>query len=277
MHWISLYDCVLLALLALHVIRPGNGYFQPAMLLSGFILKEVVMANPLLVTRLIVLFISVVQVYVLLPLVRLWERCRNRRTASQARSQKQAVHITCMHDAQEAHHVSTSGVLCPNCSAYRVQYTWKDHQYSMLLPPAQSPRDMIEQCMKETARPHSSSRVTWKPPMRVSAVWWVSEGERVLDLLPAMLEVLGPDMDGHAKLSRSQSLRVRPLSVLVWMATSNTDACDPCRLPQDNPLVFDLEIEYRTGEVSACRVTEALFSVTDLVMLCRGLPGPARA
>jgi hypothetical protein len=276
MHWISLYDCVMLLLLLVHVFRPADSYVHPVMLLVGFIAKEIVTANPLVITRLLVLFVSIVQVYVILPLVGVWRRCCDMRRNTGAANIRDQVQITCMHECQDAHHLSTSGLLCPNCTMYRVQYEFRDKKYSMLLPPAAHPRDMIERYIeqmshKETTNNNGPTRKwTWQPPIRARAIWWVCEGQRVLDLMPAALEIIGPDRDGHGRLSNGDSLKILPLNAMVWMSSTpqHLHTPPPSFLPTDTTLVYDLEVECHTGEVIAHRVTEALFTVKDLVALC---------
>lgn len=252
MHWISLYDCVLFALLLFHVFRPTDSHVNPSVLLTGFILKEVVLANPLVVTRLLVLAISVIQVYVILPLARLWKHYSRNRTTT---ANTAGVQITCIHNNTQDHQVSTSAnVVCPNCNLYRVQYVYRDKKYSMLLPATQPPRHMIDKYVKHI--PTATTAWMWGPPCSVKAMWLVSDPqhERILDIMPTVLEILGPEKDGHARLSQGDSLRVKPLS---WLTSSRAPA--QC---------YDFEVEFHTGKVAFHRIKATSFTVQDLVSMC---------
>ena len=312
MHWIqcmSLYDYVLIALLLYQLFQPTQPYLNPAILVTGLVVKELVLAHPLMVARLLVLFMSVVQVYVILPLTRVWEKCR-RRTRARRRNNHDPNHdpnsklderpeITCMHNFRDAHHIATAGCTnqkCKESNAYRVRYKWLQRQYSMLLPAVDSPRALIAACIARIGQPAQTKRMC--PPWVVADVLCEEAGGNWLNLTAAIVEVLGPERDGHAALSHGMSLRVHPMPFIVWMSLINASAQTANRLTSnscspnsprpelnadddDSDADDDIEskanskthtcklsVRYRSGHIRSCEITDNVFTVADLVALC---------
>ena len=276
MHWISLYDVVLLVLLCSHVVKPGDGYMRPALLLVGFIAKQMVMLDPLLVTRVLVLLISLVQVYVCAPLVNMWHRCRRQRSAASYLGEMARPEITCVHNFRDMHHVATSSCVCQDSSAYRVRYEWHNKHYSMLLPATDSPRKTIAECVQRlsVATPPTNRIV---PPLIVSSLLFSesSAPSKSIDITAGVLELLGPERDGHAALSGGMSSRVRPLNLLVWMATSaddTSDAASGCGTAAATTNIITITVEYRNGTTVKRQVNDADFTVADMVRMCTRRP-----
>lgn len=269
MYWIGLYDCIMLVLMGVHVWQPSNRFTHPAVLVAGCILKEFVLNRPLVITRLLVLFVSIAQVYVVLPLARFWERwcpCPRSRRSQQRSSMPE---ISCLHD-EEKHHISTSGGLCCRQSCtYRLRYTWREQMFSMLLPTTTTPTVMLADCI---GRMRSCSHKTMRPPLVVVRVKYHG-----LDLTRAIVEVLGPERDGHATLSEKRSLQIRPLHFLVWLSTFYAQANDTQSEDiglsahddeEEDTMVYDLDVEYRNGSVRTVHTNEHSFTVADLVTMC---------
>ena len=258
MHWISLYDCLLLCLFFFHLFKPAVSFVHPVVLLVCFVVKEILFAHPLAVTRLLVLFVSLLQVYVFLPLTKLWGK--QNLIGRVPRPQ-----ISCMHNFMDVHHVATSGFVCDHCSTYRVRYPWQDKHFSILLPA----RTLISECVGKLGE---CSHRSMCPPLVVSKISYVWR-THTLDITDAVMEVLGPERDGHAGLSQGLSLTVHPLSFLVWMASLTETTDNLCLLPTTNnndneQLIYELRVEMRTGDIVTHMVAEDQFTVADLMTMC---------
>lgn len=287
MNWLSAYDCFLFALMLIQLWRPTHRVVHPVLLVTGFLFKHFIVANPLFTTRLLVLLVSVVQVFVVAPVVRFVKRHNTETTTTTTQPPHATsttpfanMKITCLHQHDvsrpEHHHIATSGFLCSNCSAYRIQYQWQNRSYSMLLPPSDSPCGVIERYSAAIDEDTSKTKkVCWPKPIKLKSIWWVVDNERVVDLMPAALEIIGPERDGHARLTNRDSLGVKPLQVMVWM--SSFASARPVALPKPCTTEHQLHLELFTGEVVQYAIDSAEFSVHDLVLLCTRSPEIASA
>ena len=254
-------------------MKPGDGYMRPAVLLVGFIAKHMIMLDPLLVTRVLVLLISLVQVYVCAPLVNMWYRCRRQSSAASYLGEMARPEITCVHNFRDMHHVATSSCVCEASSAYRVRYEWHNKHYSMLLPATDSPRKTIAECVQRLSVATPANKIV--PPLIISRIL-VSESVsehskgKAIDITAGALELLGPERDGHAALSGAMSSRVRPLNLLVWMATTDDDTPTISGGAQSGAVT--ITVEYRTGATMQRQVYDADFTVADVVRMCTRRP-----
>jgi hypothetical protein len=284
MYWLSLADCLMITWALLFVYyRPSHLTIHGLVLLCGFLIKERIQANPLVISRLLVLFVSIMQLYVLRPLATLWKRvCTRcplgiqRRLCGRNHSQAH-ICITCLHyphtETQEGHHdhhvVFTPDELCCDCDAFLVHYTTKGKPYAILVANPPSTAEAILHKWDAIQELFSA----WPRPLKVKSVKLVVSGKQVCDLMPAICQLLGPLRDGHLLLD----IGTTPLGVgdipvfnaMLWLSMAH----DPSRHTQilndiASERFVSLEVESTCGGVTTERVDIQHFNIGDMYTMC---------
>lgn len=213
--------------------------------------------------RMVILVLSYCQVRIIQPLIRRAHNLAMKRNVNknQSRYTQSSVppRVFCVHQqtGYSQHRLGEKTAACENIGRInRVEYVHKGMVYS-----AFGHTDGQED------NNHTEVGCVMRPPLVVSSVWI-----NKLNVLRAVLELIGPDRNGHEHINWALSPKyVFPVPFLVWRSNIGDEHL-PSLSSSDGPTTVRLEIAYRSGLLWSEDINAREFTLATLIRLCTNMP-----